>query len=83
MTGFDPAAEFLLDLGWGNLFEQADHDGGKWRCKGCYEIVAPQDREHHFNHHRGVRRRSETFRQQRIRRERVARLTAARMRGAA
>lgn len=82
--GFYPAAEFLLDMNWINLFEQADRSGSAWRCKGCGAIVKVNEREPHYNKHKGIRKRSETMRQQRIARERAARLVKARaMKGAA
>lgn len=78
METFYKPALFLLDLQFPNLFEQADRSGLIFRCKGCGEIVKIHERERHFNHHRGVRRRQETMRQARIKRERVARLAKAR-----
>lgn len=76
--GFYPAAEFLLDLQWPNLFEQSDRSGVNFRCKGCGEIIKLWERERHFNRHKGIRKRSETMRQARIRRERQARMEKVR-----
>jgi hypothetical protein len=78
MESFYEPAAFLLKMQFPNLFEQADRDGIKFRCVGCQEIVNIWEREKHFNHHRGIRRRQETMRQARIRRERIARLEKAR-----
>lgn len=58
MTGFrfDPAADFLLDLAWPNLYEpvhaaiEAGHD--RYRCKGCRAVVTPGQREWHWVDHR-------------------------------
>ena len=76
--GFNPAAEFLLDMNWINLFEQADGTGIKWRCKGCGAVMRVHEREPHYNKHKGIRKRSETMRKQRIARERADRLAKAR-----
>lgn len=78
MESFYKPAEFLLDLQFPNLFEQSDRQGTNFRCKGCGEIVKLWERERHFNHHRGIRRRQETMRKQRIARERAAWLAKAR-----
>lgn len=78
METFYKPAEFLLDLQFPNLFEQADRLGLTFRCKGCGAKVKIHEREGHFNHHRGVRRRQETMRKKRIARERAARLAKAR-----
>lgn len=65
---FDPAALFLLDLGFENLFEQASADPSidrPFRCKGCGAIVSRGQREKHYKHHRRVehgRRARETQR---------------------
>lgn len=75
---FYPAAEFLLDLQFPNLFEQSDRSGMNFRCKGCQEIVKLWEREKHYNHHKGIRRRQETMRKKRIARERAARLEKVR-----
>lgn len=78
MTGFDPAAEFLLSMAWQNLFEPTGRDD-IFRCKGCNDDeIRRSDREAHFNRHRGIQRRSETMRQRRIRRERIEQLALAR-----
>jgi hypothetical protein len=65
---FDPAALFLLDLGWFNLFEEADAsewEAWTYRCKGCRQTVARPEREKHYRHHKRVehaRRERETKR---------------------
>lgn len=76
--GFYPAAEFLLDLQFPNLFEPRDREGITFSCKGCGEKVKLWEREKHYNKHKGIRARSETMRQKRIARERAARLARAR-----
>ena len=77
MESFNPAAMFLLDMNWRNLFEEVGTQG-IFRCKGCEAEVPRHEREKHFNHHNGIRKRQETMRQKRIKRERVARLARAR-----
>ncbi len=52
---FDPAAEFLLDLAWPNLFEAAkasEREPQTYRCKGCGEQLMRPEREKHHRHHR-------------------------------
>lgn len=53
---FDPAAAFLLDLGWENLFDPTGKPT-EWRCKGCDEIVRMTKRREHHAGHKQARRR--------------------------
>lgn len=76
-AGFDPAAEFLLDRPWHNLFETTG-DALVARCKGCRAVVKVGEREAHYNRHRGIRKRSENARKKRIKREKTERLAKAR-----
>lgn len=84
MTGFDPAAEFLLTMPWPNLFERASAEPTNTvhRCKGCRQIVPMFGREKHFRSHKSAAVRSEAARQTRINRERTQRLADARQRRA-
>lgn len=56
--GFDPAALFLLDLSYDQLYEpttaavDADPD---YRCKGCGDVVARSKRKQHHESHRRTR----------------------------
>lgn len=45
----DPAALFLLDLHWPNLFEPQAN--GQFRCKLCDAVVALHHRKSHHQHH--------------------------------
>lgn len=79
MSKFNPAASFLLELGWPNLFEKAGQspfeDRLPYRCKGCQCLVAPADRrKHHSAHKRDEYRR----REKEIQRNREAALKKAR-----
>lgn len=49
-AGFDPAAVFLLGLGWQNLFEQ--QGAAKAKCKGCGAIVLLSKRQAHYAKHK-------------------------------
>ena len=55
---FDPAALFLLDWAWPNLFEPAVAlpTNTEYRCKGCGAFVSAGERERHHNHHRRIER---------------------------
>lgn len=77
MTGFDPAAEFLLDWEWPNLFDPTA-DTIEYRCKGCGEIVLSWERVQHHSHHRRQRRRDERRRASELRRTRISNLAKAR-----
>lgn len=85
MNGFDPAAEFLLDMNWINLFEPAVAlpTNDRWRCKGCRAIITQGDREKHHQQHIRERRRAREKRQAQLNRERVKRLADARRRATA
>lgn len=58
----DPAADFLLDLAWSNLFESAGKPGafGPFRCKGCGATLPGTRREGHFKSHKENRKMSTT-----------------------
>jgi hypothetical protein len=77
---FDPAAAFLLDLSWDQLFEPASAavTNTDYRCKGCREIVKLGRRERH--HHQHVRERQAQIKNERakLKRERLKRLAEAR-----
>lgn len=52
---FDPAAAFLLKLGYENLFERTSADptaDEKYRCKGCGKEVELRERQGHWKRHR-------------------------------
>lgn len=52
--GFDPAADFLLDLSFDQLFEPASAAAGvmgEYRCKGCRLVVKGSDRKKHYARH--------------------------------
>lgn len=54
---FDPAAMFLLDWEFSNLFEEASADptiDPPFRCKGCGEIIDRAARKRHHRHHKRV-----------------------------
>lgn len=53
---FDPAAAFLLDLGWENLFDPTGKTA-EFRCKGCDEMVRVNKRQEHHAAHKRARRR--------------------------
>ena len=74
---FNPAAEFLLDMNWANLFEQVGR-GDMFHCKGCDAMLPRHERERHFKKHKGIRSRQETMRKKRIARERAARMARVR-----
>lgn len=79
MTGFDPAAEFLLDWQWPNLFEPASAaDLLDWRCKGCGEIVPSWEREKHHAAHRRALKRSQRRHENEVREQRRRNLAKAR-----
>lgn len=75
---FDPAAIFLLDLGWPNLFEASDaseQEPWTYRCKGCALTFTRPERERHHRHHKRV----ETARREReLRKARERALAQAR-----
>lgn len=56
--GFDPAALFLLDLSYDQLYEPTtaapDLERGH-RCKGCGDVVARSKRKQHHESHRRTR----------------------------
>lgn len=86
MNDFDPAALFLLDMNWVNLFEPTSAAPGaipRYRCKGCGAEVTQAEREKHHRGHKRARNTVERRRQEKIRRERVARLARARQQRAA
>ena len=78
MTGFDPAAVFLLDMGFENLFERAGDGFIDHRCVGCGEIVRSWERLQHHAGHRRERTREERRRVKRVQQQRVASLAKAR-----
>lgn len=80
MKGFDPAAEFLLDWQWQNLFEPASARPTNtfYRCKGCDAIVSEGVREKHHRAHVRERQAVERRRQEAIRRNRLRNLELAR-----
>lgn len=58
VKGFDPAALFLLDLGFDQLFELADSSPGAvgpYRCKGCGKLVKQGERQKHHGRHKANR----------------------------
>lgn len=82
----DPAAEFLLDLHWSNLFERVSAapggDVGFQRCKGCGEVVPASKMERHHAAHIHTREQWKAKRAEQNRREAAERLARARaMRG--
>jgi len=82
----DPAAAFLLDMPWQNLFEPATAlpTNDRFRCKACREVIPQREREAHHTRHVRQRNRQEAARKARIRKERAKRLAKARaMRSAA
>ena len=82
MSNFDPAATFLLDLDWSNLYELADARPGALpvdRCKGCGELLQISGRAKHHRRHRKEMERENVRRQERIKRERVKVLATARV----
>jgi hypothetical protein len=50
--GFDPAAIFLLDINFLNLFEQSPHSEWWFKCKGCKAMSKRPEREAHWLQHR-------------------------------
>lgn len=54
--GFDKAALFLFDMGYGNMFEpwRSSRDyGDMWfRCKGCNRKVKRTGRQSHYDWHK-------------------------------
>lgn len=56
--GFDPAALFLLDLSFDQLFEPTTARPGATpdhRCKGCGDTVTASKRQQHHKSHRQTR----------------------------
>lgn len=82
MSDFDPAAEFLLDMQWPNLFEPSNAlpTNVLWRCKGCRAIVVQGDREDHYRLHVRQREHEREKHAAKIKRDRVERLAKARER---
>lgn len=82
VTGIDPAAEFLLDLAWDNLFERTSaapgEQYGEYRCKGCGDIVPANKRERHHAAHIRARENAKRKRNDRLREERIRNLAKAR-----
>jgi hypothetical protein len=78
----DPAAEFLLDLAWDNLFERVSSapagEYGDWRCKGCQDVVPASKRERHHAAHIRQREAEKRKRADRAREERLRNLARAR-----
>lgn len=82
----DPAAEFLLDLHWTNLFERVSAapggEVGSQRCKGCGEVVPASKMERHHAAHLRQREQEKTRRAEQNRKAAAERLARARaMRG--
>lgn len=80
MVSFDPAATFLLDMQWPNLFEPASAlpTNTRFRCKGCRMILPQQEREKHFRKHVRERDKAEAKRAAEIYAKRVKSLEKAR-----
>ena len=77
MKGFDPAAEFLLDLAWPNLFDPTPYDD-MLRCRGCDDLVGRWKAAGHHEDHRRQRAREARKRREALTRQRVANLRRAR-----
>ena len=79
---FLPAAQFLLELAWHNLFEEADaregNDPQTYRCKGCGEILGRVQRKQHFKHHQRVERNRKARELKRARERALAKARKAR-----
>lgn len=54
IDGFNPAALFLLDLAYENLFELSSGDEYHFRCKGCSALVVRIERQDHWREHKGL-----------------------------
>ncbi len=76
---FDPAALFLLDIGYLNLFEPTETTV-HYTCKGCRERVPVEGRRKHYDQHKRDRERDRRKRADQITKERVANLARARKR---
>lgn len=66
---FDPAATFLLNLRYENLFERVSADPAApevYRCKGCHGEVALSARRGHWNRHKSRRARYAAERKQQV-----------------
>lgn len=82
LLALDPAAEFLLDLSWPNMFDPTplDHE---LRCIGCGALVKRWRAEQHFKQHvhrRDAERRRAKERADEQRRRNLEKARAARAR---
>ena len=77
MNEFDPAAEFLLDWGFINLFDQTE-TSLFWTCRGCSERVPVEARSKHYDAHRRTRERAKERAAGKVKQARIANLARAR-----
>ena len=78
---WDSAADFLLGLGYENLYERADARPcafGPFRCIGCRALVAPADRKAHHTAHVSEQTRRRAVATERARREALVKARRAR-----